>query len=311
MDVRQFRHFAAVAETLHFGRAAAMLGMTQPPLSQSILALEQELGSPLFARTKRSVALTPFGASWLPHVRTALGSLNALPAVAKRLREGVAGELALSFVSTADYSILPALVRRYAALFPDVEIALTEATSDVQIAALLEGKGHAGIVIPPPGGRLAESLDYRPLLAEPLIAAVPASWIRKRRLSLARGRLPSRVAVAAPLILFPRRSAPAFHDLVTSYYVKHGGQARIVQEAVQMQTIISLVSAGMGIALVPASLRNLARTGVRYVDLAGEAPVLETGVAWRRGDATPTLRQFLAIAHEEVRIGPSGPPRRR
>jgi len=295
MDVRQLRHFAAVADTLHFGRAAARLNMTQPPLSQSIMALERELGAPLFARTKRSVALTPFGAQWLVHVRAVLGDIAALPDIARRLRDGEAGRLELSFVSTADYSVLPSLVRRYAALYPAVEIALREATSEVQIAALLEGQGHAGIIIPPANG-LPAALNYRRLLSEPLVAAVPEGWVGAGRLPLRAGRLDPAAVVQAPLVLFPRRSAPAFHDLVTGYFTAHGGTARIAQEAIQMQTIISLVSAEMGVALVPASLRNLARTGVRYVDLAGEAPALETGIAWRRDDLTPTLTHFLEVA---------------
>jgi DNA-binding transcriptional LysR family regulator len=298
VDVRQLRHFEAVAHTLHFGRAATRLGMTQPPLSQSIAALERELGASLFLRTKRSVALTPFGAQWLVHVRAALAGVGDLPQIAKRLRDGEAGRLELSFVSTADYSILPTLVRRYASLYPAVEIALTEATSDVQIAALLDGKGLVGIVIPPAGGALPEPLSYRRLMSEPLVAAVPESWIEEKRLSLSAGHAPPDAVIGAPLIIFPRRSAPAFYDLVTGYFAAHGGNARIVQEAIQMQTIISLVSAGMGIALVPASLRHLARTGVRYVDLAGEAPSLESGIVWRRGDITPTLDRFLDVALE-------------
>ncbi|MBU1378330.1 MAG: LysR family transcriptional regulator [Alphaproteobacteria bacterium] len=300
MDVRQLRHFAAVAETLHFGRAAARLNMTQPPLSQSIMALERELGAALFVRTKRSVALTPFGAQWLVEVRAVLGDLAALPDIAKRLRDGEAGRLELSFVSTADYSVLPTLVRRYAGLYPEVEIALTEATSEVQITALLEGVGHAGIIIPPARGGLPEALRYRRLLSEELVAAVPESWVEAGRLPLTAGRLDPAVVVQAPLIIFPRRSAPAFHDLITGYFTAHGGAARIVQEAIQMQTIISLVSAGMGVALVPASLRNLARTGVRYLDLAGAAPSLETGVVWRRDDLTPTLGRFLEVAFDGV-----------
>jgi DNA-binding transcriptional LysR family regulator len=296
VDIRQLRHFEAVAETLHFGRAAARLGMTQPPLSQSIAALERELGAPLFLRTKRSVALTPFGEQWLAHVRAALAGVGALPEIARRLRDGEAGRLELSFVSTADYSILPTLVRRYASLYPAVEIALTEATSDVQIAALLEGKGQVGIIIPPAGGTLPEPLSYRSLMSEPLVAAVPESWIEEGLLPLSAGQAPPGAVTGAPLIIFPRRSAPAFYDLVTGYFTAHGGAARIVQEAIQMQTIISLVSAGMGIALVPASLRHLARTGVRYVDLAGEAPSLESGIVWRRGDITPTLERFLDVA---------------
>ncbi len=296
VDTRQLRHFAAVAEVLHFGRAAKQLNMTQPPLSQSIMALERELGVPLFVRSKRSVALTPFGEQWLVHVQAALAGLAALPDLAKRLRDGEAGRLELSFVSTADYSILPDLVRGYATLYPSVEIALTEATSDLQIAALLDGKGHAGIIIPPAGGELPEPLSYRRLVSEPLVAAVPESWIAQGRLSLLGDQLLPEAVIEAPLIIFPRRSAPAFYDLVTGYFTAHGGEARIVQEAIQMQTIISLVSAGMGIALVPDSLRSLARTGVRYVSLKGQAPFLESGIVWRRGDTTPTLERFLAVA---------------
>lgn len=298
MDVRQLRHFAAVADTLHFGRAAARLNMTQPPLSQSIMALERELGAALFARTKRSVALTPFGQQWLVHVRAVLGGLASLPEIAKRLRDGEAGRLELSFVSTADYSVLPTLVRRYASLYPAVQIALKEATSEVQIEALLEGAGHAGIIIPPATGALPAALSYRQLLSEQLVAAVPEGWIEDGRLHLHSGRLDPAIAVQAPLIIFPRRSAPAFHDLITGYFTLHGGTAHIAQEAIQMQTIISLVSAEMGVALVPASLRNLARTGVRYVDLAGEVPSLETGIVWRQEDLTPTLNRFLQVAVE-------------
>lgn len=298
LDIRQLRHFVTVADTLHFGRAAERLGMTQPPLSQSIMTLERELGAPLFARTKRSVALTPFGAEWLPRVRAALDGVNALPEIANQLRDGSAGRLELSFVSTADYSILPLLVRRYASLYPNVDITLTEATSNVQIAHLLEGRGHVGLVIPPPNAALPRQLSYLPLVTEPLVAAVPDNWIADGTLSLLADRLAPDSVVSAPLIIFPRQSAPAFHDLVTGYYTAHGGQARIAQEAIQMQTIISLVSAGMGIALVPASLRNLARTGVRYVDLAGTAPILETGITWRTGDTTPTIERFVSIARE-------------
>ena len=298
MRIRQLKHFATVAQTLHFGRAAELLGMTQPPLSQSIMALEQEIGSALFVRTKRSVALTPFGAQWLEPVHKVLEGMNALPQIAQQLKEGTSGRLQISFVSTADYSVLPKLVRSYTELFPNVDVALSEATSDVQIAHLLEGKTDIGIVIPPPNAVFPKQLSYLPLVTEPLIAAVPESWIAEQTLPTPKGLLSPKRVVDAPLILFPRHSAPAFHDLVTGYIAAHGGTPQIVQEAVQMQTIISLVSAGMGIALVPASLRNLARTGVHYMDLAGEAPQLETGLAWNADNLTPTIQHFLQIAQD-------------
>uniref|UniRef100_UPI0025F0A39B LysR substrate-binding domain-containing protein n=1 Tax=uncultured Caulobacter sp. TaxID=158749 RepID=UPI0025F0A39B len=137
-------------------------------------------------------------------------------------------------------------------------------------------------------------LDYRRLLREPLIAAVPTAWIDEGRIA-SDDRLATSEVLASPLILFPKQVAPAFHDLVTGYYAALGGAPRIVQEAIQMQTIISLVSSGLGIALVPASLRNMARTGVSYIPLAGAVPELETGLVWRRGEVSATLANFLKL----------------
>ena len=294
MDLRPLRHFAAVADTLHFGRAAERLGMTQPPLSQSIINLERDLGAPLFVRSKRSVRLSPLGEQWLPEVLAALAAVDELPTTARRLRDGRTGLLSLSFVSTADYSVLPDLVSRYSQAFPDVEIRLVEATSDVQIPALAGAERHAGIIIPPHDRALPEPLAYRQLVSEPLVAAAPAAWIEDGRLPVRNGVAAPEALLDAPLILFPRNVAPAFHDLVTGYFDAQGRPARIVQEAIQMQTIISLVSAGLGVALVPASLRNLARTGVGYLDLA-DPPILETGLAWLRDDQTPTLLGLLRL----------------
>lgn len=295
MDIRRLRHFVTVAETLHFGRAAERLHMTQPPLSQSIIALERELGTALFVRTKRSVALTPFAQQWLEPVRTALAAVDALPDIAQRIRRGETGRLELAFVSTADYSLLPDLVQRFRGLYPEVDLALTEATSDVQITALKRREIQAGIMIPPMHTALPEELAYRRLLSEPLVAAVPEQWLASQRLKLMAGRLPPAEVVASPLIMFPRHVAPAFHDLVTNYYLNCGGPAEIAQRAIQMQTIISLVSAGMGIALVPESLQHLARTGMRYVPLQCRPPHLETGIVWRRDDTTPMLANLLAM----------------
>ncbi|MDX3911516.1 MAG: LysR family transcriptional regulator [Sphingobium sp.] len=296
MDVRQLRHFVAVADTLHFGKAAERLCMTQPPLSQSILALERELGASLFARTKRRVALTTLGAHWLPEVEAALARLDALKGLAQSLRDGRSGRLALSFVSIADYNVLPELVREFSARWPLVDLDLQEATSDTSIPALLDGKVNVGIIIPS-ATPLPAALDYMPLLTEPLVAAVPATWLSDNRVELTGGKLAAQSACHLPLILFPRQLAPAFHDLITRYVLRQDPGSQVVQQAIQMQTIISLVSAGVGIALVPASLRNMARSGVRYVDLQ-DAPMLETGIAWRRDDESPALRHLLTIARK-------------
>ncbi|MCG6121626.1 MAG: LysR family transcriptional regulator [Microvirga sp.] len=295
MNLRQLRFFVAVAEELHFGRAADRLGMTQPPLSQAIIALEEELGVTLFARTKRSVALTPVGEHWLPRVRALIAEADELPGYARQLARGEVGSLKLGFVTTADYNVLPQLISRYGAAYPDVKVSLREMTSDLQVEALLQGEINVGVIIP--SAETAHgSLAYRPLMREPLVAVIPESWAASGELDCAPGALRLADLAERPLVIFPRRSAPAFHDLVTDYYARHGVAPRIGQEAIQMQTIISLVSAGMGVSFAPLSLTNLGRAGVRYVQLADDAPELETGLTWRRDDPSPTLRRLVEIA---------------
>lgn len=295
MDLRQLRHFIAVAEELNFSRAAERLRMTQPPLSQSILALEEELGVRLFARTKRSVALTPVGADWLPHARRLLADAADLPGVARRLAQGELGTLRIGFVSTADYSVLPDLVSRYKARFSEVAVSLREMTSDLQIEALFDGAIDVGLIIPPPQPGLHPMLVYRRLISEPLVVAVPERWLASGRIVLRSGRLRLAEIAAEPLILFPRRSSPSFHDVITGYYARNDIAPRMGQEAIQMQTIMSLVSAGMGVALVPRSLENLGRTGVRCLPLQGTPPAIETGLIWRRDSALPTLSRFITM----------------
>jgi len=302
MNLRQLRQFLAVADELHFGRAAERLGMTQPPLSQSIQALEEELGVRLFTRTKRSVALTTVGAEWRAHARRLVAEADALPDVARRLARGQLGQLRLAFVSTADYSILPLIVARFKAAYPEVEVALQEATSDLQIEALLAGSLDAGLIIPQAG--LHVSLDYLPLVREPLVAAVPEAWIADGRVTPGRGgTLDLDDVLDEPLILFPRRIAPDFHDIVTGAYAVRGAAPQIFQEAIQMQTIVALVAVGLGLALVPQSLTDLGRSGVRYLRLSGAAPEVETGLVWRKGEALPTVAHLVEMAGDLAREG--------
>ena len=284
MNLRQLRQFLAVADELHFGRAAERLGMTQPPLSQSIQALEEELGVRLFSRTKRSVALTTVGAEWQAHARRLVAEADALPDIARRL----------AFVSTADYSILPLLVARFKAAYPEVEVALQESTSDLQIEALLAGSLDAGLIIPQAG--LHVSLDYLPLVREPLVAAVPEAWIAQGRVRPRGGVLDLDDVLDAPLIVFPRRIAPDFHDIVTGAYAVRGASPHVFQEAIQMQTIVALVAVGLGLALVPQSLTDLGRSGVRYLALAGDPPEVETGLVWRRGEMLPMVAHLVEMA---------------
>ncbi|AOK59861.1 LysR substrate-binding domain-containing protein [Burkholderia ubonensis] len=297
-DLRQWRYFVTVAEERHFGRAAARLSMTQPPLSQAIRALEDLLGVALFVRTKRSVALTAVGAALLPDVRKLLEAADALPPRAQSLARGETGSLALAFVSTADYGLLPSLLRAFGARYPQVRLQLEEATSDVQIEELAAGRIDAGLIIPPVPPRHAAELSYLPVVREPLVLAMPAAAAPADAPEDAPVRLAD--VAALPLVIFPRRLAPGFYDIITGCYGAAGATPRIGQEAIQMQTIVSLVSAGMGVALVPQSLRNLRRTGVVYRPLADGAPVVETGLVWRTGDVSPVLAGFIDIVRAQA-----------
>ena len=295
IDLRQLRYFIAVAEEQHFGRAAARLHMTQPPLSQTIQALEASLGTPLFTRTKRSVTLTPAGLALLPEVQRILTQSSALPELARRAASGESGRLSLAFVSTADYSVLPPFLREFREHYPLVQIELREATTDVQLEELALGRVDVGLLIPPLSEKVGSDLDYMPVLSEPLILAAPDgldTLHKKETIAL-------KTLADFPLIIFPRHVAPAFHDAILACFHDAGLTPRIGQEAIQMQTIVGLVSAGMGIALVPQSVSNLKRTGVVYKTLADRTPSVETGLAWRRDNASPVLHAFLELLRKK------------
>jgi DNA-binding transcriptional LysR family regulator len=291
LELRQLRYFVAVAEELHFGRAAARLHMTQPPLSQAIAALEDGLGTALFLRNRRTVALTPAGSALLPEARRILLEAALLPELARRAASGEAGRLALAFITSADYSVLPPFLRRYSERYPGVQLSLQEATSDVQIDELLRGRIDAGLLIPPLPDRARAALDYMKVLDEPLILCAPMDL----RLLRKKGAVRLRDLPPLPLIIFPREISPALHDAILSCFRAAGITPAIGQQAIQMQTIVSLVSAGMGLALVPQSVSNLMRPGVEYRALADPTPLVETGIAWRRDNPSPVLKGFLEL----------------
>ena len=291
IELRPLRYFVAVAEEMHFGRAAARLHMTQPPLSQTIQALESQLGTPLFSRTRRSVALTAAGRALLPEAQRLLMQAESLPALVQRAAAGESGQLRLAFVSSADYSVLPIALREFRSAYPAVQIDLREATSDVQLEELAAGNIDLGILIPPVPDKLKTILDYFPVLTEPLVLALPAD----SKLATATRKVSLKSFAGLPLIIFPRRLAPALHDQILGCFREAGLTPSIEQEAIQMQTIVGLVAAGMGIALVPQSVSNLKRPGVEYRALKEASPLVEIGLAWRRDNTSPVLQSFLHL----------------
>jgi DNA-binding transcriptional LysR family regulator len=294
LELRQLRYFVTVAEELHFGRAALRLHMTQPPLSQAIAAFEDGLGAPLFVRNRRTVELTPAGHALLPEARRLLLEAAALPALVRRAALGETGRLALAFVTSADYSVLPPFLRRYGEHYPGVHLRLQEATSDVQIEELLAGRIDAGLLIPPLPDKAQAELDYMKVLEEPLVLCAPDGLLARAGAG-ADARVRLQDLPHLPLIIFPREVSPGLHDAILSCFHAAGLAPAIGQEAIQMQTIVSLVSAGMGLALVPQSVCNLMRPGVEYRALADPTPLVETGIAWRRDNPSPVLQGFLEL----------------
>ncbi|MCC2632770.1 MAG: LysR family transcriptional regulator [Ramlibacter sp.] len=290
VELRLWRQFLAVAEELHFGRAARRLHMTQPPLTQAIAQLERLLGVRVFERTKRSVQLTAAGEALVPQARELLARAAALPGQARAAADGALGRLRIAFVSTAGYSLLPQWVRAFRGQYPQVQLELVEATGDVQLQALERGDVDAGCMLHSPDFAPA-GLSHLRVAREPLVLALPEAHALATapRLSLA-------AALAEPLVLFPRRVVPSLHDAILGMYHAGGHEPRIAQEAIQMQTIVNLVAAGLGLAWVPDSVRQFQRGGVTYRQLGGrqaaEVPGCETSLVWSR--ASPVLDRFIA-----------------
>lgn len=293
VELRLWRQFIAVAEELHFGRAALRLHMTQPPLTQAIAGLERLLGVRLFDRTKRSVQLTAAGQALLPEARELLARALALPAHARAAAHGESGRLRLAFVSTLGFGLLPQWVRAFRSVYPQIELELIESTGDVQLEGLARGDIDAGFMLHSPGFAPA-GLHHLRIVREPLVLALPEQHELAAARTLALGRV-----LDQPLVIFPRRILPSLHDAVFGMYHAAGRTPHIAQEAIQMQTIVNLVSAGLGLAWVPDSVRQFQRAGVTYREPGGkqarQVPACETTLVWPQA-ANPTLERFVEFA---------------
>ena len=276
-ELWQLRYFIAVAERLHFGRAAQALHISQPPLSRAIRALEERLGVALLVRTRRRVELTPEGARLLDEARRLLAQLERAVGELRGLAAGEHGRLRIGFVSLADYGVLPGLLKAYKAARPGVRLALREMLSPHQAEALVSGELDFGFLLPPVAG--GAELEHVVVQRERFVAALPARHALARR----RGRLSMGELGSEPLVMVPREIAPGLYDIVAGLAARASLSLNVAQEAVQMQTVVSLVSSGLGCAVVPASVANLGRRGVVYRDIADSHPRLDLWLAWPRG----------------------------
>jgi DNA-binding transcriptional LysR family regulator len=297
VELRQLRYFVAVAEAGSFSRAAVRLHVSQPPLSTQIRSLEEDLGVALLARTNRGVSLTRPGQVFYEEVRAVLTRIESARARTLQADRGDVGLLSVGFVSIADYGVLPPALKGFRSRFPLVEVQLHELTTDAQIRELRAARLDLGFGLAPVE---EPDLSFTTILREELILAVPADH------PAASGDVIDLRSVSkASYIVPPRDIAPGLYDLTISRCRAAGFAPRIVQNARQMQTVIGLVSCGMGLALVPSSVRNLRRTGVRYLRLRGRPAQIELGIL-RLRDSTHALGDHFVAALQQAARNPTG-----
>jgi DNA-binding transcriptional LysR family regulator len=287
VELRHLRYFVAVAEELHFRRAAARLHISQPPLSQQIRALERELGTPLLARNRRRVELTAAGEVFLREAREVLGAVHNATELTRRVGRGEVGRLSVGFVGSAMYATLPEILRAFRTRYPNVDLNLRELTTAAQLEALDAGWIDVGFIRPP---STPTKLAIETIHREGVVVALPDSHplAGRRRLRLQDLRDEALVVLAG-------REAPGLQQSLDVAMTELRGGA-IVQEVAEINTAIGLVVAGLGISFVPASVAALEREGVAYRPLSGVGPTVELALAWRPAVGSPVLERFLEVA---------------
>lgn len=301
MELRHLRYFVAVAEELHFGRAAVRLHMSQPPLSQQIRALEREIEVELFARSGRGIVLTAGGREFLAYARQVLAQVEQAVRSTQGVQRGELGRLSVGFITSMAYTYLPWVLRVFRSRFPRVELVLTQQETWSQLEAIREGRLHVGIVRGPvdePGLASASALS------ESFVVALPDD----HRLATAR-KVQLKKLAADEFILFPRSLGGRFYAEVMQLFQTAGFTPKVAQEAVQMHVAVGLVSAGIGVALVPSSTQLLQMPGVVYRPLAGDGGCAEIAIAHRAGAHAPLVDAFSKVAVEVISGGPAALPR--
>jgi DNA-binding transcriptional LysR family regulator len=294
MELRHLRYFVAVAEEGHITRAAARLGIQQPPLSQQIHALEAELEVQLFRRKPRGVDLTQAGEALLAEARAILDRVEHAILSARRTARGNAGRIGLGFTSSASFHpFVPRIIREFREASPLVSLTLEEAGTGELVDGLRAERIDAAFVRSPIGA-VAE-LDVHSVLEEQMVAALPAG----HRLAGRTTRLPLAALEEETFILYRRPLGPGLYDAIIAACQRAGYSPHIGQEAPRMLATLSLVAAGLGVTLIPASMRRMGIEGVAYRPLDHKAGLIAPlNLACRRGETAPAVRRFIALVRQ-------------
>ena len=287
MDLRHLRYFVTLAEQRHFGRAAEALNMAQPPLSQQIKALEDELGVTLFDRSTRPIALTRAGTVLFREARQILHHVSRARTATQRAGRGESGQVVVGTTGSAALDVQPPVLAAFRARCPQAQVALREMSSPDQTAALGRGDIHVGFVRPP---ILDDRLSARLVHREPFIVALPDSH------SLAAAEAVSLADLnGTALVIFDPAEAPGFHDLIIHLCRTAGYDPAVTLSAAQMTTMLTLVAAAYGFALVPRSARRLALPGIAFRPLLDEPCLVDLYAVWIAARETPLVAELLAV----------------
>jgi DNA-binding transcriptional LysR family regulator len=287
IDIKPLRYFVTLAETRHFGRAAARLNLSQPPLSRQLAALEASLGVTLIERSPRSVTLTAAGERFYADAKAILAAVEQAVSNAQAAAHGDAGKLSIGFTMCSAYSVVPGYARVFGVAYPEVALNLREVVSNDLAAQVLAGQIDAAIMFPnvPDKG-----LVMRTILREPLCVALSRSHPRARARRLKIGQL-----AGEPFVLASEEVAPSLRAAILDHCRSGGFEPDIRFEVQLQQTVLSLVDEGVGVALVPSSMRKAQLAGVVFRPLV-DAPQIEQVLAWSPANRNPCLARFLELA---------------
>jgi DNA-binding transcriptional LysR family regulator len=294
MELRHLRYFVAVAEELHFGRAAVRLSIVQPSLSQQIRQLEDELGFPLLHRTKRSVELTDAGRVFLSEAQNVIAQVQNAKRAAQRAHRGEMGRLVIGYISSSAFDLLPRMLSTYRERFPHVEVALREMTTQEQERALEEGRIQIGLLRLPISTPLVSVEVVR---REPIVCVLPEQHPLAQQ-----ERIAVPMLAHEPFVLQSRQLGGGYHIQLMKLCLAFGFSPNVIQEVTETYTIVSLVAAGIGVSLVPLSTRTIRSQGVVYRELEGTTAQTEIAVAWHHNVHSAIVKNFLVVARETRQI---------
>jgi LysR family transcriptional regulator, benzoate and cis,cis-muconate-responsive activator of ben and cat genes len=295
MELRQLRYFVAVADELHFTRAAARLEIAQPPLSQQVRRLEHDLGVRLFDRTNRRVQLTDVGRAFLMEAKLTLAQADRAIDAARRARTSSGGRIVIGAQGSAEVIVFPRVLPRFLKRRPAVDVTVqSPLTPAEQVAMLRNGQIDVGFLRLPVQD---PALVVVPILSEPLVAALPMRHLLARRRSVTLQEL-----AASTFVMFRRQNAPGMYGIIMGIWRAAGLKPKVLEDTMRMQTILSLIAVGRGVSLVPTSAMGLGRRGVVFRPVRPSLPKVGMGVAYNPANRSPLVSALLDIVEAVFRV---------